>query len=181
MEILTKRLLIRKRLTSDIDDLLEINNDEMVLKYNCMPKFTKQELLDELIKQNDQSGHWSLVLKSTGKVIGAIDIETDHVRYGVASKTLAYELNTDYVGQGLMSEALTGVIEYCFNDLNLDVLTVRIFSDNIRSINLIERLGFIKEGHLMHAVMGYGDIIHNDCLYRMLKTEYYSNRISVNS
>jgi RimJ/RimL family protein N-acetyltransferase len=51
-------------------------------------------------------------------------------------------------GQGLGSEAVTAVIGFAFDSLNLNRIEADVDPRNERSLRLLERLGFQREGHL---------------------------------
>jgi [ribosomal protein S5]-alanine N-acetyltransferase len=171
MEIQTSRLIIRPRRISDIDDLLEINHDEEILKYNCSPKFTYEQLATVLKKQVNEPGHWCLELQTTHKVIGNIDLDRDNLRYFVNSKIISYELLTPYVGQGLMFEAMTALLKHYFEQEQIRIITARVFSDNEKSQKLLRRLGFQQEGYLREAVVGYGNVVHDDVLFCLINEQ----------
>jgi [ribosomal protein S5]-alanine N-acetyltransferase len=60
---------------------------------------------------------------------------------------LGYQLDHDAVGQGLMQEALTRVIDYAFSELRLHRLMANYAPTNERSGRLLRRLGFVVEGY----------------------------------
>ncbi len=168
----TERLLLRRVLPGDEMDLLEIRNSEFVLKYNCMKKVTLEELQSQIVKDMEAEDIYSIVLKENSRVIGMVDISPDTLRYGVNAKGLSYYLGEQYTGKGYMSEALREVIGYAFEELGVEVLSVRIFKANEASKRLIEKLGFVHEGCIRSGVKGYGDIIYDDMIYSMLRVEY---------
>ena len=168
----TKRLILRKAEVADADDLLEINHDEVVLKYNCISPMTKEEMIENI--QKDETNHrLAIELKEIHKIIGNIDIERDSLRYGVRCSMISYELNTLYTGKGYMSEAIKEVLRYLFDDVKVDLVSARVFTPNEKSNRLLQKLGFTLEGTLKHAVKAYKDIIYDDNLYCLTKDEYY--------
>ena len=164
----TDRLCIREATEEDADDLLAILTDEAVLKYNCYAPPTPESIRED-IQRGDYK--YCVALKSSGHVIGVIGLSND-LRHKVNSLCLSYELNQDYTGKGYMTEAMTAFLRYAFYTLNCDIIAARILGPNIRSIRLIERLGFVHEGTLRHAVCGYHDIIYDDRLYSLTREEY---------
>jgi ribosomal-protein-alanine N-acetyltransferase len=51
-----------------------------------------------------------------------------------------------FAGQGLMTQALKAAVHYAFNDLGLHRLEANIRPENARSIALVRRAGFRREG-----------------------------------
>jgi ribosomal-protein-alanine N-acetyltransferase len=76
---------------------------------------------------------------------GVININ-DIVRYSEQSGRLGYYAFTPWAGQGLMREGLRLVVAKAFRELGLHRLEANIQSNNVRSIALVESLGFVREG-----------------------------------
>jgi ribosomal-protein-serine acetyltransferase len=60
-------------------------------------------------------------------------------------------LGEDYQGRGLAKSALRSFIRYSFNHLNFERLEFRCTSNNMRAIQLVEKIGFVREGTLFKA------------------------------
>ena len=61
---------------------------------------------------------------------------------------MSYVLGHRYWSQGYAREAGKAVIEYAFKDLRLKRLVNSVQGENVRSINLMKRLGFRIEQNL---------------------------------
>jgi ribosomal-protein-alanine N-acetyltransferase len=59
---------------------------------------------------------------------------------------LGYKIDYEYEGKGLMFEALEASIRYVFEDLKLHRIMANYMPINLRSANLLNRLGFKIEG-----------------------------------
>lgn len=59
---------------------------------------------------------------------------------------LGYYVNVEFSGQGLMTEGISLVINHAFYSLGLHRIEANIQPGNKASINLVNRLGFTKEG-----------------------------------
>jgi ribosomal-protein-alanine N-acetyltransferase len=91
---------------------------------------------------------FAIVLKKNNKVIGSLGVE----KYGLEDKLtefngyygreIGYVLSKDYWGKGIMPEAVGAVINYLFNDLNLDFLTCGYYDFNNQSKRVQEKCGF---------------------------------------
>ena len=100
-----------------------------------------------------------LELKENHKVIGSIGIEPRHSDSGLSDdlhgRELGYVLSKDYWGRGLMPEAVSAVIDYCFGVLNYDYLTCGHFDRNDRSRRVVEKCGFqFVRDVTMHTARG---------------------------
>jgi ribosomal-protein-alanine N-acetyltransferase len=61
---------------------------------------------------------------------------------------LGYELVPEHWGRGLMSEALAAVLAFGFGVMRLERVMATVLPRNDRSIRLLERAGFAREGLL---------------------------------
>ena len=57
-------------------------------------------------------------------------------------RELGYVLSKDYWNKGIMTEAVSKVIEYCFKILKLNYLIATCFNYNIASKRVLEKLNF---------------------------------------
>ncbi len=169
MVIETKRLILRQPVVSDVKEALQIHNQEFVLQYNCMHKFSKPEMLEEIKKSKDNT--LFIELKESHQLIGAITLEEDNLRYCVAAINLTYYLAKDYTKKGYMKEALQAVIQHLFEEQK-NVISARAFTKNIASNALLKSLGFHHEGTLKYAVKGYNDIVYDDELYALYRSDW---------
>ncbi|MBN2604946.1 MAG: GNAT family N-acetyltransferase [Bacilli bacterium] len=164
----TNRLLLRKPKETDVDDILFIRNSEFVLQYNAMSNISRDEMLESIQKNSDNSIY--LFHKVEEKVIGAIFIQNDDLRYKVNSVCLAYYLGEKHANNGYMYEALREVIKHLFEQ-GIDVISARTFTENIASFQLLKKLGFVHEGTIQRAVLGYNDIVYDDHILSIIKEE----------
>jgi ribosomal-protein-alanine N-acetyltransferase len=82
-------------------------------------------------------------LKENPRPVGTIccfDFSTDQ-----ATAEIGYELHPSYQHKGIMQEALTTVLRYGFQVLQLKSITAFPSADNVPSIRLLERNGFKRE------------------------------------
>jgi [ribosomal protein S5]-alanine N-acetyltransferase len=98
----------------------------------------------ERVKSEDQV---SLLLRhrSCGQLIGFVNVN-NIVRGGFQSAYLGYGAFASHAGRGLMTEGLRAVVGVAFGDLGLHRLEANIQPGNARSLALVKRLGFEKEG-----------------------------------
>jgi ribosomal-protein-alanine N-acetyltransferase len=74
-------------------------------------------------------------------------ISLSNIRRGVSqSCSLGYWIGAPFARQGYMSSALPPVIAFAFDTLRLHRLEAACMPENIASVRLLERSGFIREG-----------------------------------
>ena len=145
----TERLLLRAFKQSDLRDFNEYASvmgvGEMAGWKHHETIEKTQEILDMFIKEDKT---FAIVFKKNNKVIGSLGVE----KYGLEDKLtefsnyygreIGFVLSKDYWGEGIMPEALGAVINYLFNDLNLDFLISGYYEFNKQSKRVQEKCGF---------------------------------------
>jgi ribosomal-protein-alanine N-acetyltransferase len=84
-------------------------------------------------------------VRETDAITGVINLN-NIVRGTFLSASLGYYAASRHAGQGYMREGLELVKTYAFQTLGLHRLEANIQPDNQRSLALVRRCGFIKEG-----------------------------------
>ncbi len=74
-------------------------------------------------------------------------------------------------GQGYMNEALSGLIDYAFAELNLNRIEADIDPRNESSRRVLERLKFVREGYLRERWI-VGEEVSDTALYGLLQREW---------
>jgi RimJ/RimL family protein N-acetyltransferase len=95
----------------------------------------------------------TLVVELDGTVIGdlMLRIEDAWAQAEVADRArgvqaeLGWVLDPDHAGHGYATEAVSGLIRLCFEDLGLRRVTANCFADNDASWRLMERVGMRRE------------------------------------
>lgn len=113
---------------------------------------------------------FAIVHKGTDEVIGYIAIHEDSEEGRKDTKELGFALNKKYHRQGIMSEVISGVLDYLFS-IGIKYVWACCFQYNLASKNLIEKTGFI----LMQEGTFYSDGLKKEVPsyeYRMSKDEW---------
>ena len=84
---------------------------------------------------------------------------------------IGYWLGTEFVGRGLMTRAVQGLIHFGFYELDLNRIEIRAATGNERSRAIPERLGFKQEGILREAEW-LNDHFVDHAVYSMLRSEW---------
>jgi ribosomal-protein-alanine N-acetyltransferase len=84
-------------------------------------------------------------LQPSGELVGAVNL-TNVVLGNFRSGYLGYFAFSGHEGRGYMRQGLQQVVRHAFSDLKLHRLEANIQPGNVRSIGLVRRCGFRKEG-----------------------------------
>lgn len=121
--------------------------------------------LDRMVGAWDRREMWNFVIVDENP-IGDIGLELTDERAGRAD--IGYWISSDRAGRGLMTEAATAVLDFAFNQVGVHRVELRAAPDNIASIRVAEKLGFIKEGLLRESGLGGTDQRHDHFLFALL-------------
>ena len=144
----TDRLILRIWELKDLDDFFEYASVEGVgEKAGWEHHKSKDKSLEILKMFIEEKKVFAIVLKENQKVIGSIGIEElseelDKDLDNLLGRELGYVLNKDYWNKGIMTEAVSKVVDYCFNTLKLNFLMASYFNHNIASKKVLENLNF---------------------------------------
>ena len=141
------RVFIRNPTKEDCQELLSLRqrNKEFYFPWVFLSVNMQdcQNYIDRC--QNDNFQGLLICHSSDKKIIGVANLS--QIFYGAFQNAyLSYYVDVNFAGQGLMSEGVRLAIDYAFNTLNLHRLEANIQPGNKASINLVNRLGFSKEG-----------------------------------
>lgn len=170
----TERLAIRAITMSDAPALVTILSDPEVIRFWSSPPLVglseAQRLIDGIDEHFRQRTlfQWGVILRGDERVIGTCTLASwsrDHRR-----AELGYALARDHWGQRLMVEALPAIIAFGFACLELYRLEADADPRNTRSIRLLERLGFRREGLLRSRYVQCGER-QDAALYGLLQPE----------
>lgn len=103
---------------------------------------------------------------SANVLIGGITI--GNIRHGVAqSGQIGYWVGHRFAGQGYMPEALRLLSTYAFETLRLHRVEAACIPDNGRSIRVLEKAGFQREG-LLRSYLRINGTWHDHYLYSLI-------------
>lgn len=94
---------------------------------------------------NDTGYFFLIFSKTTGRMQGGINLS--NIRRGVAQMgSIGYWIGQPYANQGVMTQALTAITGFAFNELALHRLEAACIPGNTPSVALLTRCGFVQEG-----------------------------------
>ena len=147
----TNRLILRRYKESDIDAVYEIITDERLAKYIKYPALTKDEELECIRKwiseaDENECEKWVMELKSTGEVVGNIDVNTVVRKHNYCN--VGYTVRYKHWGNGYAAEALKAVADHLLNNRGYYLVECSCNELNVQSFRVMEKAGFKKDGYI---------------------------------
>ena len=138
----SERLMFRPFLMTDRYELHTIVSDPENLRF-IFPAVKTQAETDYLLVHyfmKEPLGIWAIVDKESQELVGAVRFENLQVQNKVAE--LGYFLKRSYWGQGLMTEAVSRLVDLSFSNLGLSKLVLIVHLENQASRRVAEKSGF---------------------------------------
>ena len=155
-ELYTSRLFLRNISTEDRDFIFSQFSNEKVNQYlfDAEPLTNIQEA-DEIINfyiqlEPKECNRWNLVRKDDGANLGTCGFHCWDKSTGCCD--IGYDLFPDYWGKGYMSEAISAALEFAKNEMDVKKINACIYIENVDSIKLAEKLGFIFHGKMKDEI-----------------------------
>ena len=175
-------IMLRTIKKSDYKDLYEYGKDKEVTQYLSWGPMTHpleakrsiKEIFYPRIKYGLPRGYAIVDVKSN-KMIGTIDFHSKKPHENIAE--LGYVIHKDYWHQGIMTKAVSHIIQIGFEYLKYDKIIVKHLSQNIGSKKVILNNGFTyikKEPFVLEKPT---HVTTDDMLiYQITKEQYYGNK-----
>lgn len=172
----TDRLILREMTLDDVEFYFRHFNNDKIVEGSCFPgpkslEAAKQELELYCIKpfKENRGIRWGMAKKVGNELIGTCG----YYDWNKAAQRaeIGYDLTPAHWGQGIMTEALLAVLKHGFEKMSLNRIQAIIDSKNIRSLKLVHRLGFKKEGVLRQRSYFNGQF-RDDVCFSLLKKEW---------
>ena len=171
----TKRLVLRPFGEGDAEALFAIYRDPEVCRYLPRPAWPDIGLARDRIAK-DLAGmvsreyvRFAIQRSEDGTIVGdcclfSLNAQCRRAEIGYSQLRSAW-------GNGYINEALHALIEFGFAQLDLNRIEADIDPRNLASAKSLERLGFVKEGHLRERWIVEGEVSDTG-LYGLLARDW---------
>ena len=132
---------------ADAAELIAANRGSVTYHAPWITAFTDQAGFDAWFARGITGSNVSLIARERpgGAVAGVVNLS--EIVLGVfRSAYLSYWGYAGFGGRGLMTDALREAVRFAFDELGLHRVEANIQPENTRSIALVQRAGFAKEG-----------------------------------
>lgn len=154
------RVILRPLTAADADDLWRDTADEegtrLTGTHDTFDRSQIEEWCESRAEQDDRID-LAVIDKATGRWAGEVvinDWDPDN-----ASCNFRIALAADSRDRGLGSEATRLIVDYVFEELPINRLSLDVFAFNPRAIAVYERIGFVREGVARESLQWNGEFI----------------------
>jgi ribosomal-protein-serine acetyltransferase len=162
---------------SDSTDIFNLINSERDYLGKWLPfvALTKEitdteQFIKSIIEAPDEKREYVFTIRRDNKFIGLIGFkDTDRSN---AKTEIGYWLSETYQKQGIITNAVKELCNFAFNTLNINRVVIKCAKENIPSINVANRLGFVYEGTERDGEILTGGIYTDLKIFSMLKKEF---------
>jgi ribosomal-protein-serine acetyltransferase len=120
-------------------------------------------------KRYADKSEFAFVIVCNNAIVGRVGVYYIDQQNRIGS--IGYWISEEYQGKGLITESCKEIINHSFAYLGLNRLEIKCGTNNLKSIQVPERLGFKKEGIIRQGELVNGEFI-DLYLYSMLKSDW---------
>jgi len=158
-----------------LSDIHEWSTNPKFFEYLEFPPSTNidetKKQVDRMLDRMDKGDHyWCIKLKDKEKFIGTYRVLELDIKKKMCA--IGYGINPEFGGQGYAIEASRMVFDYLFKKFDIYKVSTHIYSTNIKSIKLAEKIGFKREGLLRKYYLDYRGNRHDCIIVGLFKDEY---------
>lgn len=155
LPIETDRLILRRYVETDYDDLLKLQSNPDVTRFLLYdvrtPEQVKEALTGRLadvpMDRDGQALTVAVVLRDTGQHLGEVTLFMNSVEHRTGE--IGYVFHPESHGHGYAAEASVELLRLGFEELGLHRIIARLDARNTGSVKLLERLGLRQEAHFV--------------------------------
>ncbi len=174
--IRTERLVLRPFRPEDTDALVARRNEAEVARLqNWTLPFTREaaeELVEALVAMDGPAdGEWWMLVIADPDTDEALGDLAFNLSWGGRASEIGYTLARRHWGNGYATEALNGLLEWLFQVLKVTRVSGLLHPDNVASAMVLERTGFVFEGHTRLSYW-VGDDNSDDWIYGLTRADW---------
>ena len=120
--------------------------------------YTIQDAHEFLERATSEQPEMKFCIEIDGAAVGGIGVHLGQDVYQHTA-TLGYWLGEGFWGRGITTEAVTAVIDLCFEKFLLRRISAEVFANNPASARVLKKSGFAFEGRLKNNVIKDGKLL----------------------
>ena len=172
----TRRLVLRPFTIEDVNDVLSYASDPEWSRFlpvaNPYTVRDAEEFVTRQISKNwDERPRFAIEFK--GVVVGSVKLT---IEKPLSIASLRYSIARPCWNRGLMTEAVTAVVDWGFDEFGLRKVYSRMDVENVGSWRVMEKIGMRREGTLRSHGVNRG-VRHDYHYYGILRSEWESDQL----
>lgn len=153
--LLTNRLKLRRYQQGDQQQMHDnFLSDTKVTEHVNWESHTNLKMTEDFLQMHlekyNEINFYGWAIEMNGKVIGSIG--AFHIDDTIKSCEIGYSLGSKYWGQGIITEAVTAVLDFLFREVEFNRITASYNEENIASGKVMKKVGMSYEGTCKEAV-----------------------------
>jgi len=175
----SERLRFRRWSEADKLPFAQMNADDEVMKYfpNKLTRAASDAFIGRIEKHFEEFGYglWAVEVKETGVFIGYIGFyqatfEADFT----PCIEIGWRLSRESWNEGYATEGAKACLDYGFKELKFSEVYSFTSVINIKSINVMKKIGLEKVGEFNHPRLEQGNPLRAHVVYKLEKEKYLS-------
>lgn len=159
-----------------IEGIMEAAADKRIwqhLSVELLSKEAVERYVESLIRKREAKTEFPFVIKEkqTDKIVGMtlyMDISLEHRRLEIGSTWL----HPSRWRTNINSNCKYLLLQYAFEQLNMQRVQIKTGHENVRSQKAIERLGAVKEGVLRNHMIRKEGTVRHTVMYSIIQEEW---------
>jgi RimJ/RimL family protein N-acetyltransferase len=152
LEFRTERLFIRPFMSTDLQDVFNIYNNDDTCRYLLHDKWTLENMKEKFNKKLENNALTketllSLAVVHQTKVIGDLSVWYTDMKDTVE---IGYSFSKAASGKGYATEAVSNLVKKLFSEYHVHRIQANLDVRNTSSQKLCERIGMRKEAHFIN-------------------------------
>jgi ribosomal-protein-alanine N-acetyltransferase len=170
----TPRLVLREWKESDAQPYIALNGDRIAMEFFPSIK-TQAETLEQIERLKrfigeHGYGFFAVERKDNNQFIGFTGLSHPGFEAEFTPCVeVGWRLSRENWGQGFATEAAKACLHFGFDELGLDTIYAFTSIHNIRSENVMRKIGMIKECYFDHPLIDDGSFLKKHLLYKVDK------------
>lgn len=140
--------LLQQHHKEELYELIDVNRDHLRKWMLWVDKRKSAEDFEEIIPiwitNYANNNGFDAGIRYQGKLVGMIGLH--YIDWKNKSTSIGYFLSEDAQGKGIITKSVQSLMDYIFEELDLHRIEIQCARNNVKSISIPKRLGFIQEG-----------------------------------
>jgi RimJ/RimL family protein N-acetyltransferase len=153
-DLITERLILRPPSQNDVNELFELMSEKNLTTFLTWESHknieTTRNVIQGLIDSQKEGNSYHWCICHGEQIIGLvslIDVRRRIRTWTLNRAELSYWIGSNYQRKGFATEASRAVVELGFDNLELHKIIIAHVTENMESLSICNKLGFIKYAH----------------------------------